>query len=66
MKIVKQMLMHIGTLYEKSDTRRAYSDSFTLHLESQFCLQHLKRLDPKIVCFSLTQTKIHPPVISDS
>ena len=36
MKIVKQMLMHIGTLYEKSDTRRAYSDSFTLHLESQF------------------------------
>ena len=35
MKIVKQMLMHLGTLYEKSYTRRAYSDSFTLHLESQ-------------------------------
>lgn len=34
MKIVKQMLMHLGTLYEKSDTRRAYSDSFTLHLGS--------------------------------
>ena len=31
MKIVQQMLMHLGTLYEKSDTRRAYSDSFTLH-----------------------------------
>ena len=36
MKIVKQMLMHLGTLYEKSYTRRAYSDSFTLHFESQF------------------------------
>ena len=36
MKIVKQMLMHLGTLYEKSDTRRAYGDSFILHLESQF------------------------------
>ena len=35
MKIVKQMLMHLGTLYEKSDNRRAYSDSITLHLESQ-------------------------------
>ena len=36
MKIVKQMLMHLGTLYEKSDTRRAYmySDSYTLHLGS--------------------------------
>ena len=31
MKIVKQMLMHLGTLYEKSDTRRAYIDSFTIH-----------------------------------
>ena len=36
MKIVKQMLMHLGTLHEKSDARRAYSDSFTLHLKSQF------------------------------
>ena len=37
MKIVKQVLMHLEVriLYEKSDTRRAYSDSFTLHLESQ-------------------------------
>ena len=35
MKIVKQMLMHLGTFYEKIDTRRAYSDSFTIHfLES--------------------------------
>ena len=34
MKIVKQMLMQLGTLYEKSDTRRACSDSFTLHLGS--------------------------------
>ena len=33
MKIVKQMLMHLGTLYEKSDTRRA---SFTLPYDSQF------------------------------
>ena len=32
MKIVKQMLMHLGTLYEKSDTRRAYSDSFLFTL----------------------------------
>ena len=29
------MLMHLGTLYEKSDTRRAYSNSFTLHSGSQ-------------------------------
>ena len=36
MKIVKQMLMHLGTLYDKSDTRRAYCDSFTLQIESQF------------------------------
>ena len=36
MKIVKQMLMQLGTLYEKSDTRRAYNDSLTLHLEFQF------------------------------
>ena len=36
MKIVKQMLMHISTLYEKSDIRHAYSDSFTIHLESKF------------------------------
>ena len=28
--------MHLGTLYKKSDTRRAYSDLFTLHLEFQF------------------------------
>ena len=35
MKIVKHMLIHLGTLYAKSDTRRAYSDSFTLRLESQ-------------------------------
>ena len=34
MKIVKQMMIHLGTLYEKSDTCRAYSDSFTLHSES--------------------------------
>ena len=30
------MLKHLGTLYENSDTRRAYSDSFTLHFEFQF------------------------------
>ena len=35
MKIVKQLLMHLGALYEKSNTRRADSDSFTLYLESQ-------------------------------
>ena len=36
MKIAKQMLRHLGTLYKKADTRRAYSDLFILHLESQF------------------------------
>ncbi len=61
MKIVKQMLMHLGTLYEKSDTRRAYSDSFTLHLNPNLCLQHLKRL-PTHNCL----TKLHPPGFSDS
>ena len=30
------MLRHLVTLYEKSDTRREYSDLFTLHTESQF------------------------------
>ena len=36
MKIVKQMLRHLGTLYKNADTRRAYSVLFTLHLEYQF------------------------------
>ena len=59
MKIVKQMLMHLGALYEKSYTRRAYSASFTLKL----CLQHLKRLrSPN----SMFLTKRHPPGFSDS
>ena len=35
MKIVKQMLMHLGTLYEKSDIRSEYNESFTLHLGYQ-------------------------------
>ena len=38
MKIVKQMWMHLGTLYKKARTHRAYSYwlVFTLQLESQF------------------------------
>ena len=42
MKIVKK-LMHLGTFYEHSDTRRAYNDSFTLHFESQFVSAASKR-----------------------
>ena len=44
--------MHLGTLYKKSDTRRAYSDLFTLHFESQFVsAASIKRYWPTIVCF---------------
>ena len=59
MKIVKQMLLHLSTLYEKSYTRREYSAL----IPNDLCLQHLKRLrSPN----SMFLTKRHPPGFSDS
>ena len=58
------MLIHFGTLYEKSDTRRANGDSFTLHLESQFVsAASIKRLRSHN---SLCLIKLHPPGSFDS
>ena len=36
MKIAKQMLRHLDNLHKKSFSCRAYSDLFTVHLESPF------------------------------
>ena len=66
MKIVKKLLMHLGTLYEKSDTRRAYtcSNSFTLHFESQFVSAASKTFSvPEL---SVSDKTLHPPGFSDS
>ena len=60
MKIAKQMLMHLGTLYEKSDTRRACSDSFTLHLEFQFVFAASKTFTVRLFLI-----KLHPPGVFD-
>ena len=64
MKIVKEMLMHLGTMFEKSDTRRAYSALLTPYLELQLeSAASIERLRSQT---SLFLTKLHPSGLSDS